>query len=184
MIGHSFGARVVLAAISRAELARRVDSVLLLQPAINRWCFSPEVVPLATKERKGPPGGYRVALDRVETPVFTTYSEQDQALHDAFHLFVQSNVGEVIIAAFGDTDRYGALGGYGPSGLGGELATVRVSTPGDGYKPEPGCRVLAIDGSSHDGATAPINGHGDVVTPFTAWMLHCQTAVTATAPDL
>jgi hypothetical protein len=186
LIGHSFGARVVLAAITSAEMEtqRKVRSVLLLQPAINRWCFASEVAPLATKTKNGPPGGYRVALSRVETPIFTTYSDEDVPLHDIFHLVVRSNVGEVTFAAIGDTERYGALGGYGPAGLDKELTKVQVLRPGTKYEFDKGCQVLAIDGSKHDGTNAPINGHGDVITTFTAWMLHSQIAGTTAAQDL
>jgi hypothetical protein len=176
MIGHSFGARVVLSAIASGPVSRNVHSVLLLQPAINRWCFAPSVKPLATATHEGPPGGYHVTLDRVEKPIFATYSDQDTPLHKIFHFVVRSNVGEVNIAAFeDDIDRYGALGGWGPRGLGAEMKQVRAVLPGTAYETEPGLQVLAVDGSPHNGSPALITGHGDVVTPVTAWMLHCQT---------
>lgn len=175
MIGHSFGARVVLSAIASAAVPRKVHSVLLLQPAINRWCFAPSVKPLATDTQPGPAGGYHVTLDRVEKPIFTTYSDADKPLHDIFHFVVRSNTGEVNIAAFEDDfHRYGALGGWGPEGLGADLQRVTACQPGaSDYRTDPGCQVLAIDGSAQGGAAPLINGHGDVVTPVTAWMLHC-----------
>ncbi|MDQ2998264.1 MAG: hypothetical protein M3R61_14600, partial [Chloroflexota bacterium] len=61
-IGHSFGCRVLLSAIcsppSRSD-DRKVDSLLLLQPAVSHLCFAADVA------GSGKPGGYRPALDRV-----------------------------------------------------------------------------------------------------------------------
>jgi pimeloyl-ACP methyl ester carboxylesterase len=39
LVGHSFGCRVVLSSVAVAPTARSVRSMLLLQPAVNRWCF-------------------------------------------------------------------------------------------------------------------------------------------------
>lgn len=177
MIGHSFGARVILSAIASEPTPRTVDSVLLLQPAINRWCFADTVTPLSTKNQPGPRGGYNAALERIEKPIFTTFSNEDVPLHSVFHLVLHSNLAEVNIAGVFDigTYRYGALGGWGPLGLHNGQSTVSGLEPGIPYTPPKGCRVLAIDGSSHGDAPAKINGHGDVITPVTAWMLHCLT---------
>ena len=66
----------------------------------------------------GATGGYHPVLSRVEVPVMTTFSSKDVALHEVFHLALRGrHLGEPDIAAIGDTDLYGALGGYGPSGL-------------------------------------------------------------------
>ncbi len=178
MVGHSFGARVVLSAIaSEPGPSRKVHAVLLLQPAINRWCFADSVTPLAKKNQAGQPGGYHVILDRVERPIFTTYSDADEPLSKAFHLAVRGNIGEVNIAAVFDELKYrcGALGGYPPEGIASGLDTRNACEPGvDGYDTDDDCRVLAIFGGHHDGQTL-IKGHGDVVTDVTAWMLHTLT---------
>ena len=84
LIGHSFGAKVMLAAISDGpSLPRNVETMLLLQPAVNHLCFA-ENIPSLRK-----PGGYRLALDRVNQPILSTYSAEDRLLHDLFHLAIR-----------------------------------------------------------------------------------------------
>ncbi len=173
LVGHSFGARVMLSAVAAAPLPRKVRSLLLLQPAVNRWCFAPDVA------GTGRAGGYSAVPSRVEHPVVTTYSTHDSALHEFFHLAVRGgSLGEPDIAAIGDTHLYGALGGYGPGGLAdGDLrrsdALAAGSAPYDLSSP---ARVVAVDGSlSIDGRPA-INGHGDISNPVTWWAL--RTLVT------
>jgi hypothetical protein len=171
LIGHSFGARVVLSALAMRAVTRPARSMLLLQPAINRWCFAPDVV------GTGRAGGYHRVLDRVELPILSTMSTHDLPLHDAFHLALRgSNLGEPAIAAVGDTDRYGALGGYGPAGLGTLATRQTVLRPGaTEYDLTSTARVIALDGSGDlDGAPA-IGGHSDISTPRTWWALHCLT---------
>ncbi|WP_217915890.1 hypothetical protein [Miltoncostaea marina] len=171
LAGHSFGARVVLSALARAAAARPAHCALLLQPAVNRWCFAGALPGAAGA------GGYRPVLDRVAMPVVTTWSRHDEPLHRFFHLAIRSgHVGEPDIAAIGDTDLYGALGGYGPAGLGDdELARSPARAPTDAYDLSRG-RVVAVDGSvAIDGAPA-IGGHGDISGPPTWWALHSLTA--------
>lgn len=159
--GHSFGARVVLSAIAAQPLPRHVRSVLLLQPAVNRWCFAQDVL------GRGQAGGYHVVLDRVELPILSTYSADDRPLHDVFHLVVRGkHVGEPDIAAIGDTDQYGALGGYGPAGLGDVAADVGIKPPGEPYDLGGGHKVIALEG------TGVITNHGDISNKATWWALH------------
>jgi hypothetical protein len=171
LIGHSFGARVVLSSVAAAPLSRTVRSMLLLEPAVNRWCFAADVV------GSGRVAGYQPVLGRVELPILSTFSKHDFPLTQAFHLAVRgSSLGEPKIAAIGDTDRYGALGGYGPKGMG-DLAEVQSAIKAGlaSYAFTPGKEVIAIDGGVDiDGAPA-IGGHGDVVNPTTWWALHCLT---------
>jgi pimeloyl-ACP methyl ester carboxylesterase len=172
LVGHSFGAKVVLSALSIGEApARPARSMLLLQPAVNRWCFAPSV------DSDGAAGGYHVALDRVERPIWATFSLHDHPLHDMFQL-VMRDVGEMQIAGYGDADRYGALGGYGPNGLG-ELACVAPAVEaGAGHYDAPqGVRVLALDGGVELSGGAAIKSHSDVSNPVTWWALHQLTRI-------
>jgi hypothetical protein len=167
LIGHSFGAKVVLSALSVGDApAHKARSMLLLEPAINRWCFAPLVT------GSGAPGGYHVALERLESPIFTTFSSHDQPLHEVFQLVIR-DVGELQIAAIGDTDRYGALGGYGPNGLDALGHTLPALDAGSGHYDVPaGVRVVGVDGGVELSGGTAIKGHGDVSTPVTWWALH------------
>lgn len=168
LVGHSFGARLVMSALAVAAPGRPARSMLLLQPAVNRWCFAPDVA------GAGRAGGYHPVLARVELPILATYSEHDFPLRQAFHLAVRgASLGEPNIAAVGDTDRFGALGGYGPAGLGAASARQAAVAPGGSYDLSGGERVIAVDGSGDIGGRPAIGGHGDISTPATWWALHC-----------
>lgn len=172
LIGHSFGARVVLSSLAiGTPQARAARSMLLLQPAVNRWCFANNVA------GTGRPGGYRPVLTRVELPVLSTFSKHDLPLRQAFHLAVRgSSLGEPEIAAVGDTARYGALGGYGPAGLGGKTEEQPALAEGSGfYRFTPGKEVIAVNGGVVLNGKPAIGGHGDISNPATWWALHCLT---------
>ena len=174
LVGHSYGARVLLNAVARptgGALPRAVDSLLLLQPAVNHLCFSARL--------PDPPhgaGGYRAALEGVRQPILTTYSEHDVPLHDTFHLALRrgKDLGEVEVAAEGEPpSKYAALGGYGPRGEDLSWRSMNTRLPAN---------TPARDDDFYDlGPTAPrvwalngrlsIQGHGDVVSPTTAWAL-------------
>lgn len=174
LVGHSFGARVMLSAlVSQQDSGRNVHSMLLLQPAVNRWCFATDVA------GTGQVAGYQRVLDRVDIPIVTTLSVKDKALHDFFHLAVRGDsLGEIDTAGVGDTDRYGALGGYGPSGLGDLLQKEDAHKAGTAYDLKGPKKMVAVDGSLQlDGKTA-IDGHGDISNSVTWWALHSLVAAT------
>jgi hypothetical protein len=172
LIGHSFGARVLLSSLAFGQpQSRKARSMLLLQAAVNRWCFAADVA------GTGVTGGYNPILTRVELPVLATFSKHDVPLTQAFQLAVRgSSLGEPDIAALGDTGRYGALGGYGPAGLG-EKAEVQLAiAAGAGrYDLGRGGDVVAVDGGVELNGRPAIGGHGDVNNPTTWWALHCLT---------
>jgi hypothetical protein len=163
LVGHSYGARVHLNAVSRPDggpLPRPVESLLLLQPAVNHLCF-------AEKLDNGTPGGYRAALAMVNQPILTTFSHHDFPLHDTFHLSLRrgKDVGDIGIAGDEPPSKYAALGGYGPRGLT-EWAEVDIKTCPDPYDlGDDAPEVWAVKGGDL------IKGHGDVVSPATAWAL-------------
>jgi hypothetical protein len=167
LVGHSYGARVCLSAVAAADLPRQVDSVLLLQPAINHWCFADRV---DGRDRRG---GYRGVLDAVEQPILSTFSRHDEPLTKFFHLALtrDADLGEPQIAAWPEPPSpYAALGGYGPRGAPG-TRIVELQDPGSPYPLDaPGVEILAID------ASRGVSGHSDISNPFTWWALLAQVA--------
>lgn len=164
LLGHSFGSKVVLAALCSPEFAgRRATSALLLQAAISARCFSADAY-------GGQPGGYRRAFDRVSLPIVATYSALDRQLHDQYDLAVcrRYDIGEREPAPAGlPVPLFAALGGYGPQRVAGEVTWWTLERPYDAY-PEPPARVptrlIALDGTDKR-----INSHGDVKNDATAW---------------
>lgn len=172
LIGHSYGAKVMLSAVCHSPPPRKVDSVLLLQPAVNYLCFA--------KNIRGQAGGYRSALDRVEQPIMTTFSSRDAPLTQLFHLALrrESDLLEVRIAGAPVPSWYAALGGYGPGGVDGEVQVIRpmLADP-DRYDLGPRApRICAIDGST------TIRGHGDISNESTWWALYNQVNHRSTVP--
>jgi hypothetical protein len=179
VVGHSFGAKVMLSALcSKAPLAYPAASALLLQPAISYLSFA-QTVPGRTGR-----GGYVAALEktRVAKPIFSTYSRADFPLHDVFHAALRraADLGDARIAveAGPPPSRYAALGGYGPSGAG-EILMNPIRRPGMAYSVDEGVRIVGLDGSaSVDFPTPSIEAriacHGCVANPYTAWALHQQ----------
>lgn len=165
LIGHSYGCKVLLSALCFPELPRKVASVLLLQPAISYLCFAP-----ASETGTGRDGGYRVALDRVEHPIMTTFSSHDVPLTQFFHLAVRRpfDIGEQNIAGV-PPGQYAALGGFGPGGCGNDCLTIDIKPVGQTYNLTPDlCKIYALNSSQ------AISGHGDISNPFTWWALYEQ----------
>jgi hypothetical protein len=163
LVGHSYGGRVLLAALSQpqgGELPGPVDSLLLLQPAVNHLCFADELP-------NGKAGGFKPALAKVKQPILSTFSSHDSALFKAFHLALRrgKDLGEVEIAADEPPSEYAALGGYGPRGFDGWKEVV-IKDPTDKYDLGPSApEVWAVKSDRR------ISGHGAVVNEATAWAL-------------
>jgi len=166
LTGHSYGCRVLLAALCAGTLPRQVDSLLLLEPAVNYLCFAGQV------PKTGKPGGFRPALRQVRQPVLSTFSARDAALHDFFHLAVRrrADLGEARIAALGRVPSlYCALGGWGPGGLTDqEAAEIMLTGYPERYDLAAPVRVYGVRSDSG------IHGHSDVVNDFTFWALYNQ----------
>jgi hypothetical protein len=167
LIGHSYGSKVVLSAVSfGGELPRKVESLLLLQPAVSHLCFA-ETVPGSNL-----PGGFRPALNRVNKPILSTFSAHDGPLTKTFHLALrrQEDLGEAKIAAAGDPpSKYAALGGFGPRRAGERL--VEILDVGQSYLLGAGGQVIGLRG------TRTIKGHGDISNPSTWWALYCLASI-------
>ena len=172
LVGHSYGARLLLNAVSRPVKGPplNVRSMLLLQPAVNHLCFADEL-----PEFKGnPPGGYRAALTNVELPILTTKSIHDHPLRKVFHhaLIRPKDIGEILIA--GDDPPpsiYAALGGYGPGRIA-AVKTVPMTDPEGTPAPDD---IYDLDIGNHEvlvlNGNDKIADHGDVVTTATAWAM-------------
>lgn len=164
VFGHSFGAKVMLSAICAPQaLPQEPASLLLLQPAISHLCFATNV------PGRGGEGGYRAALDRVQSPIFSTFSSMDFPLHKIFHLALRrpADLGELRIAA--DPDRYAALGGYGPRGAGEHAPVSPIPAPSEPYPDFGQAKLVGLNGSAQR-----ITSHGDVANRYTAWALRTQ----------
>lgn len=163
LTGHSYGGRVMLSALASLPGERKVASVLLLQPAVNAWCFA---------ERIGGPGGpdgaYRAALAHVAQPLYTTFSERDVALGRFFELALRRPGEQGDLLSAGPIGEYAALGAVGPQGMPeGECVAVTMAASPQRYpRPAPGVRVVALDGSRQG-----IASHGDVRNAYTEWAM-------------
>ncbi len=163
LIGHSYGAKVMLSALCGVPLPRKVRSVLLLQPAVSHLCFAAKVADV------GRPGGYHAAPGLVEQPIVSTFSENDNPLTQFFHKALRrdDDLGELRTAAFPDPpNRYAALGGFGPRGANERLIPI-LDFPHP-YKLDPTVPIYGVDG------TRGISGHGDISNKWTWWLLYNQ----------
>jgi pimeloyl-ACP methyl ester carboxylesterase len=178
LLGHSYGGKVMLSALcyDNQAGAPKVDSLLLLEPAVSYLCFAADV------DGQGTPGGYAVAPGRVRQPILSTYSSADEPLTRYFHLALRraSDLGDQKIAGV-PPSRYAALGGFGPaSGPGVDAVDIITDIPNTRYALAPGdVTIIGVNGSP-DAAGQGIHGHGDVSNPFTYWMLYNQITEAAT----
>jgi hypothetical protein len=171
-VGHSYGCKVILSAVcAPPPLPRPLNSLLLLQPAVSHLCFA-DLIP-----RSGKPGGYRRALERVQAPILSTYSDDDFPLHRTFHLALRrdSDLGDQDIGIAADTDttagkppsNYAALGGYGPRRAGQRLVDPMPAAAAPYPAFGAAEAVIGLDGSQ-----GLIGSHGDITNAATAWALH------------
>ena len=167
LVGHSYGARVMLTALATANLRSKVRSLLLLQPAVNQYCFA-EAGQIPGRNGAG---GFQSVLSQVALPIFTTLSAKDFPLHEAFHLALRrgKDLGEAEIAAGEPPSKFCALGGYGPRGVSPASIEVLEIADSGSYPTRPATRLVALNGSNNR-----INGHGDVTNRYTFWALSEQ----------
>jgi hypothetical protein len=108
MIGHSFGCRVVAAALNALPAGEqfRVDTVMLLQAAFSHNGFA--------KQGAADRGAFRDVIEKqkVRGPIVITHTRNDKAVGTAYP--VASRINGVTAAALGDeNDIYGGLGSNG-----------------------------------------------------------------------
>lgn len=172
LVGHSFGAKVVMSALASYQ-GEKIESVLLLQPAISYLCMA-----RALPDEPDRHGAFRDVATNVRQALMITYSGHDVPLHDFFHLALlrDKDVGEFVPRPASPSEqagkppnKYAALGGYGPPGS--DAPHANVPEAGDtSLRIHLGDPPLALDGT----IDKRINGHGDVATPITAWLLYLQ----------
>lgn len=164
LLGHSYGCKVVTTGLVTAKSARKATSLTLLQPAISHLAF-------ARDAHDGTSGAFRTAFDRVEKPVFSTYSTRDIPLYHVFHLAARRSrdVGELQFAA-GGLNPYLALGACGPvDESNGEVVHFGLPAPGTRYPTlAPSVQIVGLNGS--DG----IASHVDVNNDYVFWAVSQQ----------
>lgn len=165
LVGHSFGCKVVLAAVAGpgTPLTRPVQTVVLLQGAVSHEALASRVSGTEL------PGGYQAALDprRVSGPIVATFSRLDKACCDCYPLGsrLAGHVGELE----GLFDRYRALGAVGAFGVAAAMHhAVAMKDVGEAYSFE-GCGVWSVNGGEPPGEF--ITGHSEICTPQVAWLI-------------
>lgn len=154
LVGHSFGCKLLLAAVAiRADedvLARPIDSMTLIQGALSHQACADRVT--GTKL----PGGYRIALDpkRVRGPIVATFTKKDVPLNVFYPYgsYLAGQVGELV-------HKYSALGAAGFDGV----EARPMAAAGTAYDSFAG--LVSIDANHH------ITGHGDYRKPEVAWLI-------------
>ena len=162
VLGHSYGCKVVMTAVcALPDGLRKVQSALLLQPAVSQYAFATDV-----PDHPGVHGGFRKALARVASPIVATFSDNDVPLNKMFHLSMRRAVdlGEQPSIAGGPPSVYCALGGYGPQAS--DALIVDILDPPKPYAFGPGGRIVGVRG------TRTISGHGDINNPSTWWIAY------------
>jgi hypothetical protein len=165
MIGHSFGCRLVAAAINALpeEEQFRPDTVLLLQGAFSHNGFA--------MQGEADRGAFRDVIEKkkVRGPIVITHTRNDKAVGLAYP--IASRINGVTAAALGDAnDIFGGLGSNGtqtndttPEGVPGTLLPVGQGYPfGTGLHSSTPYNLKADDF---------IKGHSDIQKPEVAFAL-------------
>jgi len=157
LVGHSFGGRLVTAALDGPN-ALRVQTLLLLQAA-----YSHNGLALNFEANKN--GFFHAVLDnhKVTGPILITHSKNDRAVGLAYPLASRLNGDDA--AGIGDAnDRFGGMGANGAQHV--DKAEIPLLPVGGKYDfTTPGKRVFNLNGD------AIIQSHGDVARPETAAVL-------------
>ncbi|HVX67996.1 MAG TPA: hypothetical protein VHA11_15390 [Bryobacteraceae bacterium] len=165
LAGHSFGGRLVTAAVDGSHLLR-IHTLLLLQAAFSHNGF-------AARYDGTHDGFFRnvVAQRKVAGRILVTHSIRDRAVGQAYPLASRLN-GESAASFGGPDDRFGGIGRNGAqhvSDLSRELPLQAANRP---YTFDPGAQIFNLN------ADNIIMDHSDIVRPETAWAL-AQSAFSA-----
>ena len=158
LVGHSFGAKLLLSAVTATEASRPISSLLLLQAAVSCQCFA------ASLQGTGEPGGYRSVLGRVRSPVVTTFSRHDRVLSFAYPIAFRRTRDAGEVHAAGAAGPHEALGARGPARC--PFVSMAMPIPPERYPAlEPTGTLLAVDGAR------AIDGHGSVSNEACWWAM-------------
>jgi hypothetical protein len=158
LVGHSFGGRLVTAAVDGPN-ALRVQTLLLLQAA-----YSHSGLALNFEPNKS--GFFHAVFDnhKVTGPILITHSKNDRAVGLAYPLVSRLNGDDAasIAASIGDAnDPFGGMGASGAQHV--DKAEIALLPAGGKYDfVTPGKLVFNLNGD------AIIQSHGDVARPETA----------------
>jgi hypothetical protein len=164
LLGHSYGCKVVMTATCTMPAPpRKVESALLLQPAISQYAFAESVPEMNV------PGGFHSARARVAQPITATFSTHDTALHTLFHLSVRraKDLGELQYAGDDPPSKFAAMGGYGPQATANSVI-IPIRNAGQAYTLPATSHVVGINGSR------VIDGHGGILKDdvwYLSWSL-------------
>jgi hypothetical protein len=162
LVGHSFGCKVVLAAVACGERKdKAVDSVTLLQPAVSSHCFAEAI----TEIENAPAGAYLEVPRRVKGCLSVTFTKNDKALTIAYTAAsaAAGHVGEIDgTVRKANADAYGALGAQGVRNVK-EIPLLELGKAGAAYPLRRGINAFNAD--------KVITSHGDVCREETAWLI-------------
>jgi hypothetical protein len=171
LFGHSFGAKVLLAAVGERDMAlpRPVETLVLLQGAVSLEALSDRVS--GTNPRV--PGGYRSALasSRVRGRIIVTFSRNDTPLNDFYPLAsrLANQTGELEAAGVSRFAALGAVGAFGSAPGGGPLSDLEaMKRRGQPYERMLSRKVLSVDGGASPDF---ISGHSEIFNEHVAWLL-------------
>ena len=161
-IGHSFGCRVVTAAVTGQATKPNgfVDSMTLLQAAFSHYAFSGKF------DASNKPGFFRnlITESRVSGPILITHTRADKAVGMAYA--IASRVAGQIAADMGDqNDPFGGLGSNGAQKTA-ESKDNKMPKAGTAFTPAPA--KGSITNLLADGL---ISSHGDVRNPNAAYVV-------------
>lgn len=159
LVGHSFGGRLVTAAVD-GQKPLQVQTLLLLQAAYSHNGLALKFPPSSET------GFFHAVFDnrKVTGPIMITHSKNDRAVGLAYPLASRLNGDDA--AGIGDAnDRFGGMGANGAQHI--DTTELKLLTIGGGtydFKTS-GKRVFNVNGDSI------ISSHGDVARPETAALL-------------
>lgn len=183
LLGHSFGAKLVTAAVYPAAGAASVtpplvNTIVLLMGAFSQFSFSSRI-PL----ERGAAGRYAAVLERglVANPVVVIYSRHDMAngtiypigmkgaspvSSQIYELGGRDETAEAFVAS---KDRFGALGANGAQGLADkQYRAIDMLPTGQAYDWSnlEGVLCLNVDGQQFiKRGGPPVGAHGDILQP-------------------
>jgi pimeloyl-ACP methyl ester carboxylesterase len=154
LIGHSFGARLVIAAASALPSAVPLYSLTLLQGAFSHNA-------MAALVRPGLPGAFANVVGRPTGPIAITHTHNDEAC--TFWYAIASRLSRDMAKAISDKDdAFGAMGANGAQKLNPEVLAQDVSDLN--FRPVAG-KVNRFLADSYVVKTDTLDAHNNVTNP-------------------